>query len=260
MLIPFELIVLAATAFAPTVDASKLTLSAPAAIVELDTGKLKGDPVRLSWATDGQQMYLQTAERDRNGAVKSTHHYLLALDGTPPQSVDEEPVWSTRYWAWKSGQSAPGLMSFKIDVDQQRQRRSATATPMGGDLARGGVDSGTGAGAGTSPGDVMSAAAQSQTVNVFTLKLKGQVIGEFVNTPAIPGLTFGWAPMGTGLIAYANSEGRLFMMDDQGRKQAIASKAALLPAWTANGSRLAYLEKTGKNKATLKIIDVQQPE
>ena len=140
MLIPFELIVLAATAFAPTVDASKLTLSAPAAIVELDTGKLKGDPVRLSWSTDEQQMYLQTVERDRGGNVKSTHHYLLGLDGTPPKGVDEEPAWSTRYWAWKSGQSAPGLMSFKIDVDQQRQRRSATAAPMGGDLAKGGVD------------------------------------------------------------------------------------------------------------------------
>src|SRR6185503_8688747 len=98
MLIPFELIVLAATAFAPTVDASKLTLSAPAAIVELDTGKLKGDPVRLSWSTDEQQMYLQTVERDRGGNVKSTHHYLLVLDGKPPKGVDEEPVWSTRYW------------------------------------------------------------------------------------------------------------------------------------------------------------------
>jgi hypothetical protein len=244
----------------PSVDASKLTLSAPATIVEIDTGKLKGDPVRLSWSTDGKQMYLQTAEKDRSGAVKSIHHYLLALDGQPPQAVDEEPVWSARYWAWKSGQSAPGLMSFKIDIDQQRQRRSATAAPMGGDMAKGGVDAGTGAGGGTSPGDVMSAAAGAQMVNVYTLKLKGQVIGEFVNAPAVPGLTFGWAPIGSGLIAYANPDGRIVIMDDQGHKQQIASKGALLPAWTVNGTRLAYLEKSGKNKATLKIVDVKQPE
>jgi hypothetical protein len=260
MCIELELIVLAATAFAPTVDASKLTLSAPAAIVELDTGKLKGDPVRLSWSSDGQQLYLQTAEHDRSGNVKSTHHYLLDLDGKPPKGVDEEPAWSTRYWAWKSGQSAPGLMSFKIDVDQQRQRRSATAAPTGGDMAKGGVDAGAGAGGGTSPGDVMSSAAQSQTVNVYTLKLKGQVVGEFVNTPAVPGLTFGWAPIGTGLVAYANPDGRIVIMDDQGRKQQISSKTALLPAWTGDGARLAYLEKTGKNKATLKIVDVKHPE
>jgi hypothetical protein len=245
----------------PLADASKLTLSAPAAIVELDTGKLKGDLVRLSWSPDGQQMYVQTVERDRSGGIKSTRHYLLALDGKPPKGLDEEPAWSTRYWAWKSGPSAPGLLTFKIDPDQQRRRRSATSSPMGGDLAKGGAEGGSGAaGPGMSSGDVMAAAVQSQMVSVWTLKLKGEVVGEFVNTPAVPGLTFGWAPIGTGLIAFANPEGRIVIMDDQGRKQPIASKAALLPAWTADGARLAYLEKTGKNKAVLKIVDVTRPE
>jgi hypothetical protein len=259
MWISFAVILLAATPASPLVDASKLTLSAPAAIVELDSGKLKGDLIRLSWSPDGQQMYVQTVERDRTGGIKSTHHYLLALDGKPPKGVDEEPVWSTRYWAWKSGPSAPGLLTFKIDPEQQRRRRTATSTPMGGDLAKGGVDGGA-AGPGMSTGDVMAAAAQSQMESVWTLKLKGEVVGEFVNTPAIPGLTFGWAPMGTGLIAFANPEGRIVIMDDQGRKQPIASKGALLPAWTADGARLAYLEKTGKNKAALKIVDVKRPE
>jgi hypothetical protein len=260
MWITLAAILLAATPASPAVDASKLTLSAPAAIVELDTGKLKGDLFRLSWSLDGQEMYVQTVERERNGGIKSTHHYLLALDGKPPKGLDEEPVWSSRYWAWKSAQSAPGLMTFKIEVDQQRVRRTATAVPMGGDLAKGGVDGGGGIATGMSTGDAMSAAAQAQMVNVFTLKLKGAVVGEFVNTPAVPGLTFGWAPTGTGLIAFANPDGRIVIMDDQGRKQPIASKAALLPAWTADGARLAYLEKTGKNKATLKIVDVTRPE
>jgi hypothetical protein len=261
MWIPLAVILLAATPGSPLADASKLTLSAPAAIVELDTGKLKGDLVRLSWSPDGQQIYIQTVERDRSGGIKSTHHHLLALDGKPPKGLDEEPAWSTRYWAWKSGPSAPGLLAFKIDPDQQRRRRTATSTPMGGDLAKGGAEGGTGAaGPGMSTGDVMAAAAQSQMESVWTLKLKGEVVGEFVNTPAIPGLTFGWAPMGTGLIAFANPEGRIVIMDDQGRKQPIASKGALLPAWTADGARLAYLEKTGKNKATLKIVDVKRPE
>src|SRR6266540_2530312 len=117
----------------PLVDASKLTLSAPATIVELDTGKLKGDLYRLAWSPDAQQMYVQTVERDRIGNVKSTHHYLLmTLDGKPPKGLDAEPDWSTRYWGWKSGQAAPGLSSFKIDVEQARQRRSATSVPMGG--------------------------------------------------------------------------------------------------------------------------------
>jgi Tol biopolymer transport system component len=50
-------------------------------------------------------------------------------------------------------------------------------------------------------------------------------------------------------------------MDYEGRKQEIASsKAAFLPAWSDDGRRLAYLEKTGKNKAVLRIVDVTRPE
>jgi hypothetical protein len=248
----------------PLVDASKLTLSAPATIVELDTGKLKGDLYRLAWSPDAQQMYVQTVERDRVGNVKSTHHYLLmTLDGKPPKGLDAEPDWSTRYWGWKSGQTAPGLSSFKIDVEQLRQRRSATSVPMGGDLAKGGTEGGSGLGGAAttlSTGDAMSAAIQAQMVSVWKYKLKGEVIGEFVNAPAVHGLTFGWGPAGTGLIAFANPEGRIVIMDDQGRKQPIASKGALLPAWTGDGARLAYLEKTGKNKAVLKVVDVKRPE
>ena len=35
---------------------------------------------------------------------------------------------------------------------------------------------------------------QSQTAHYYILKLKGEVVGEFVNTVAVPGLTFGWGP------------------------------------------------------------------
>ncbi|HEY3158044.1 MAG TPA: hypothetical protein VGJ78_03710 [Vicinamibacterales bacterium] len=246
------------------VDASKLTLSAPASIMEIDTGKLKGDLLRLAWSADGQQFYLQTVERDRGGNIKAVHHYVLERGGKAPKGVEDAPPWSTAYWAWKSGQAAPGLPAFKINVEQQQKRMSGTSIPMGGDLARGGVDAGGSAGGaatGFGTGDAVSAAVQSQMVNVFTLKLKGEVVGEFVNAPAIPGLTFGWAPAGTGLIAFTNPAGRLVIMDYEGHKQEIASsKSALLPAWADDGKRLAYLERTGKNKAVLKIVDVTRPE
>ena len=49
-------------------------------------------------------------------------------------------------------------------------------------------------------------------------------------------------------------------MDDQGRKQEVqGSKAALLPAWTQDGKRLAFFEQTGKNKVALRIVEVAQP-
>lgn len=247
----------------PIVDASKLTLSMPAAIVEFDTGKLKGDLSRLAWSPDAQQMYLQTVERERTGAIKTVRHYLLALDGKPPKGIDVEPPWSAAYWSWKSTQAAPGVPAFKIEVEQQQKRMTGTSTPMGGDLAKGGPEGGTSTGGAVtslSVGEAMAAVNQSQMVNVFTLKLKGEVVGEFVNAPAVPGLTFGWAPAGTHLIAFSNTNGRIVIMDDQGRKQDIASsRAALLPAWTGDGQRLAYLERTAKNKAALKIVDVTRP-
>jgi hypothetical protein len=245
----------------PVIDASKLALSPPAPILEIDTKKLKGDPFRLTWSPDAQQMYLQTVERDRLGSIRATYHYLVLLGGQAVARADLEPAWSSDYWAWKSTQAAPGLPDWKIEVEQQQKRVTSTSTPMGGDLAKGGVE-GSGAmtpvGAGNT-GDAMSASMQAQMANYYTLKLKGEVVGEFVNAPAIPGLTFGWGPTNTGLIAFSSRDGRVVIMDDKGRKQEIASsKSALLPAWADNGKRLAYLEKTGKNKFVLKIVDVTQ--
>jgi hypothetical protein len=253
-----------ATAAAPSAaDASKLTLSAPAAIVEFDPRKLKGDLFRLAWSPDAQQIYLQTIERDGAGNIKVAHHYLLGLDGKPPKGADQEPAWSTAYWTWKSTQAAPGLPAFKIEVEEQQKRVTSTSTPMGGDLAKGGTGasgSPSSSPVGLGTGDMMAAAAQTQTAHYYTLKLKGEVVGEFVNAPAIPGLTFGWGPQGTGLIAFANRDGRVVIMDDQGRKQEISSsRSALLPAWTDDGKRLGYLEKSSKDKAALKIVDVAKP-
>ena len=243
---------------ASLVDASKLTVSA-ASTAELDTRKLKGELFRLAWSPDAQQVYLRTIERDKTGNVKTSHHYLLSLDGKST-GVEEEPAWAAAYWTWKSTQAAPGRPAFKIDVEQQRRRVNTTSVPMGGDLARGGTEggaTGSGSGVGLGAGDAMAAALQSQMVNVYTLKLKGEIVGEFVNAAAVPGLTFGWGPVGTGVIAFANPEGRIVLMDEQGHKQEIASsRSALLPAWSDDGRMLAFLETSGKNKVTLRCMNV----
>lgn len=245
------------------VDVTTLTFSAPVSVVEFDTGKLKGDLARLAWSPDATQVYLQTTERDlRAGSVK-VRHYVVGLDGQSPKDVNQEPPWAVTYWAWKSGQAAPGLPSMKISVEQQQKRVTPTATPMGGDLARGGptgATPGTGSGYGVSVGEAARAAEQSSMVSVFTLRLKGEVVGEFVNTPAMPGFTFGWAPAGTGLIAFANTDARLVVMDLQGRKREVPStKAVLLPAWTDDGKRLGYLERAGRKKLALRVVDVAIP-
>jgi hypothetical protein len=207
-------------------------------------------------------VYLQTAEHDGSGTVVAVHHYLLALNGQAPARADQEPPWAAEYWSWKSAQAAPGVPAMKIEVEEQQKRVAGTATPMGGELARGGLEGGGAmdpVGAGAAAG-AMSAAMQSQVAHYYTLRLKGEVIGEFVNAPAVPGLTFGWGPRDTGLIAYANRDGHLVIMDDQGRtQQAPEARSVLLPAWSPDAKRLAYFERTGKRKATLEILEVKQP-
>jgi hypothetical protein len=255
-------------AAAPQVEAPNVVVGQPAQVAEIDAGKLKGTVVRMAWSPDATQLYLQTAEPDTRGNVK-LRHYTMALDGQPPKSVAAEPDWAASYWAWKSSQAAPGMASWKIAIDQQQKRVSSTSNPAGGDLAKGATEGGGagtgGAGAGggaggMSMGEAAGAAYQSQNATVVTLKLKGEVVGEFINAPALPGTTFGWGPTGSGLVVFTPPDGKVVVMDAQSRKQEVAgSKAAYLPAWTTDGKRIAYLEKSGKKKFLLRVADVTIP-
>jgi hypothetical protein len=125
---------------------------------------------------------------------------------------------------------------------------------MAGNAARGDTISGMG----ISAEEVGNVTQQSQNVQVFTLTLNGEVVGQFVNTPAIPGLTFGWGKTGSGLVVFSRPDGRLVVMDASGKKQEISSaRDARLPAFTTDGARLAWLEKTGRKKYTLRVADVK---
>ena len=253
-------------AAAPQVEAPKVAVSQPVQVAEIDAGKLKGTLVRMAWSPDAAQVYLQTAEPDTRGNVK-LRHYTMALDGQAPKGVDAEPEWAAAYWAWKSSQAAPGKASWKIAIDQQQKRVSATSNPAGGDMAKGATEGGgagtggVGGGAGgTTMREAAGAASQTQNATVVSLKLKGEIVGEFVNAPALPGTTFGWGPTGSGLIAFAATDGKLFLMDAQGRKQEVpGSKGVYLPAWTMDGKRIAYLEKSGRKKFVLRVVDVTMP-
>jgi hypothetical protein len=254
-------------AAAPQVEAPKVVVGQPSHIAEIDAGKLKGTLVRMAWSPDAAQLYLQTADPDTRGNVK-LRHYTMGLDGQAPKSVEAEPDWATGYWAWKSSQAAPGMASWKIAIDQQQKRLSATSNPGGGDLAKGAVGgggagaggSGGGSGGGMTLGEAAGAAYQTQNANVVTLTLKGELVGEFVNAPALPGTTFGWGPTGSGLIVFTAPDGKVMLMDTQNRKQEVpASKGAYLPAWSTDGRRIAYLEKAGRKKFVLRVVEVTMP-
>jgi len=241
---------------APVQDKGLPQVSAPAAVAHLD--KLKGEPVQLAWSVDGTQLFVQTAERDNRGMIKNPRYYVLPSNGQgKPSSVDAPPQWATEYWTWKSHKSAPGLGSFEIAISDEQKTATATAAPMGGALARGG---GTDPSAGTTMDDATSRAQQMQVNHVITLRLKGETVGEFVNQQFLPGYTFGWAPGGDlkAVIAYANDAGRLALMNASGKKQEVeGTKNVILPAWSQDGTKIAFLQKNGKNKYDLCVADVK---
>jgi hypothetical protein len=233
-----------------------LQLSAPALISTIDTGKLKGEPTQLAWSAEGDKLFLQTSERDSKGMVGNHRYFVMSASEGKPESVSAPPAWATDYWTWKSNQFAPGSKTFGIDTPKPEERQAtATSTPMGGDLARGGVDSGAG---GTSAGDVASRAQQMQKQMVITLRLKGETIGEFVGQQFLPGYTFGWSPRDQ-MVAYSHSSGKLAVMSEKGDKQQVdGTKNVILPAWSPDGQKIAFLQKAGQNKYELYVVTVTQ--
>jgi hypothetical protein len=256
LLVASAALALHTTIVQPPAAAADVSLGAPAPVAELDTSKLKGIPERLAWSPDGSELYVQAVERDKSFNVKSTKHYVISTAAKGMRAVDQEPDWASKYWAWKSAQYSPAAAAFMIatPVPQQETVR-ATAAPMGGALARGG---GSAATAGTTNEDAASAAAMTQIQTVYALRIKGETIGEWVNEPVTPGSNYTWAPKPIRLFAYARrGGGPLVVLDESGRKQELkGAEAAILPAWSDDGGRLAWLERSGKKKYALMIAAV----
>jgi hypothetical protein len=228
---------------AGAIDASAIHVGAPATVTELDLGKLKGELRQVGWSRDGSELYVQTAEGDPESP--KLRHYIVPVAGGAPKPVDQEPEWATDYWGFKSDRFAPGLRSIMIDFEQKLEKtRIGTGTGRPGEQA-----SGSGGGA---PVDIEKT-AEGQHQNIARLLVFGETISEFVNQRPIPGLMFSWGPVGSGAIAYTDRElGHLMFLDQHKHKQSIAGvKDALLPTWSTDGTRLAWVQKTARKKYSL---------
>mgnify|MGYP006267656403 CR=1 FL=1 len=228
----------------------------PKPVAEFEMSKLRGVIRRLSWNADATLLYLQTAELRNDALPKELFHYTLDPKSGDLKKLDAEPAWSVDYSQWKLGQSAPGEPTLKIEVASETRRNAATSLPMAGEMARGGGVDPTG---GASAESVMAAAQQSQSGTANLMRLKGQIVGEWLNQPIVPGQSFGWGPLGTAAIAYAEPNNRqLVIMDKSGERKKISdTKGVYAPAFTADATKLAWIEVRGK-KATLVIGDVSK--
>jgi len=233
-------------------DVTAIAVGAPTRVADLDLGKLKGELRRLSWSPDGTKMCVQTADGDK--PADKVHVYIVTVEGGGIADVDREPDWAWSYWAFKSDRYAPGLPLIEIAVEQKTENVKTGMGSAGG-AERGSDPSGGGNLNGAE--NVQRAAESGEHENVVRLTVFGSVIGQFVNTRPLPGLTFGWGPERAAAIAFVDSEGRLYLLDSLGHKRAISGvKDALLPAWTTDGSRLAFLQKTGRRKYALMTISL----
>lgn len=232
-----------------------VTVAAPTTIAVIDMTKLKGAPSRMAWSPDGQQTYLQTIEGPFH-SPKSVRHYAIDMVDGKVKDLPAEPDWFSAYWAVKSHKSSPDLPGTEIALSSATRLEKTTSVPRGGDLARGGVDTGS---TGTSSEDAVAAASNAQSVTVHTMTLHGQTIGQFTNSVIVPGLTFAWAPKGSKAIAYIEPDGgRIVLMDVAGKRQAMGgTKDALLPMWSQDATQLAWLQKQGKKAYELKVVKVR---
>jgi hypothetical protein len=228
---------------ATAVDAAAVHIGAPATITELDLGKLKGELRQVSWSRDGSELYVQTA--DGTPGAETFRHYLVAIAGGAAKPIDRVPEWATEYWGVKSDRFAPGLRSLMIGVEQKHQKMA-----IGTGTGRPGEQAGGSAGSGSVD---IEKTAEGQYQNVARLTFAGETISEFINQVPIPGLMFSWGPTGSGAMAYTDREaGHLMLIDQHQHKQVVSGvKAALLPAWSTDGTRLAWVQKAGRRKYTL---------
>lgn len=223
-------------------DVSTAAVAKPVAICHLDMNVLRGEVRRLSWSPDGRYLHVQTIERD------ALRDYIVTLPEGIVSIAFGEPEWATHYWAMKSDLSAPGQQGLKIEVIEDHQR-TRPAPFTGGFTPT--------AAAGQTPD-------QRNPVDTYAvevkLKLLGQEVGYFLNDVAFGGITFGWGPAGSGAIAFVDEKGRVGLFDREKHKRMVPdTKDATLPAWSADGSRVAFLQKDGKRTYRLMMATVAPP-
>src|SRR5436190_6888204 len=223
-------------ASATPIDIAAAAVAPPILICHLDMTVLRGEIRRLSWSPDGSYLHVQTIDRD------ALRDYIVTLPEGIVSLAFGEPEWAAQYWAMKSDLSAPGVPALKIEVIEDHQRTRPSPFLPNSSNAGQTIDQ-------RNPNDTFAIEVK--------LKLLGQEVGYFLNDVAFGGVTFGWGPPASGAIAFVDEKGRVGLFDREKHKRMVPNtKDATLPAWSPDGSRVAFVQKDSKRKYRLMMATI----
>jgi hypothetical protein len=223
-----------------TFDVSATKVSTPVKVCDVDLGQLNGSLRRLSWGPNSTSMHLQT--------VDSSDHlfdYIVDLVTHDISIAFGEPARADEYWMHKSALVAPGVPSIKLEITESNRR--TRPIPFTGGFTNGGAQT-------PDPKNPIDAYEHE-----VTLRYLGHEIGNWINGTPMAGDTFGWGPPGSGALIYADGRGRLTFIDQAKHTRAVpGTKDALFPAWSIDGTHLAFLQKAGRRKFALMTATVDR--
>ena len=240
-----------ASAPQPPSSVGQLIIGAPAEVAAIGSKEASGRPVRLAWNADGSQLYIRTSVFDR-WANETASHLTVVLATKQVVSLAAEPAWAAQYWSWKSSPASPADVSLRVDLEVRNEVMRTANVPREGNIGQNVADPSAGL-----DETVINAARASQQARFETLTLRGHVIDRTVNEHLIPGRTFGWAPAPHAFVAFVSEKQRIVVMDRAGGTREVRdTRRALLPAWSPDGRRLAFLQKERGESYSLRIVAV----
>lgn len=240
-------------AFTGAIDVSLLTTTAPAFVVEINTGALKGEPRQLAWSPALERLYVQVV--DGKPPREQVRHYTIDTATGTLAPADGPPPWAVEYWNVKQDRVAPGAPQLEITIEQTTETLRSGPGPAGV-LDRTSNPS-TVASAGPGAENLASGVHGNQKARVVRLTLLGEEVAKWINDRPVPGMRFSWGPAGSRALVHVGEGGRLVFLDGRKHRREVPDvRDALLPAWSTDGTRIAYLRKTGRREYAVMWLGV----